>query len=228
MSVWKRLFLSIIAVSIFFYLNFNDYYVSASFNNLLNFSLLIFFTLGFIHLINITDGINGLVLSLFIYTCCYYILKGYENYEIFYQNFLILNIITLLIFLIPNFFGKCFLGNTGSYLIAIIISILYLELYKISILEYSDILIIFLIPLVDGLRVSFNRIINKTNPFIGDLSHIHHKIRGYFVLTLIYFALVFIPSIFNFFYKDFTILIAIISVILFFIFFPLLKKIKND
>ena len=95
------------------------------------------------HLINITDGINGLILSLFIYTCCYYILKGYENYDAFYQIFLILNITTLLIFLIPNFFGKCFLGNTGSYLIAIIISILYLELYKISILEYSDILIIF-------------------------------------------------------------------------------------
>lgn len=218
LKVWKRLVLATIVVSLFFYFNYKEYYVSSNFQNVSNYLLLIFFTLGFIHLVNITDGLNGLISSLFTYSCIYYFFKGFYDYDSFYQLFIISNITIFIIFLIPNFFGICFLGNTGAYLIAIITSILYLELYKISTLEYSDILLIYLIPLIDGLRVTVNRMLKKTSPFKGDLTHIHHKIRGNKFFTIIYFSLVFLPSIINYIYIDYTIYIGL-SFIFFFIIF---------
>ena len=222
LKVWKRLVLATIVVSLFFYFNYKEYYVSSNFQNVSNYLLLIFFTLGFIHLVNITDGLNGLISSLFTYSCIYYFFKGFYDYDSFYQLFIISNITIFIIFLIPNFFGICFLGNTGAYLIAIITSILYLELYKISAVEYSDILLIYLIPLVDSLRVTTRRILKKTSPFKGDLTHIHHKIRGNKILT-IYFSLVFLPSIINYIYIDYTLYIGI-SFIFFIIFFIYVER----
>ncbi len=224
LKVWKRLVLATTVVSLFYYFNYQEYYVSSSFLNIINFLLLIFFTLGFIHLVNITDGLNGLVSSLFLYSCIYYFLKGFDNYDMFYKFFIIINIFIFLIFIIPNFLGICFLGNTGAYLIAIVVSILYLELYKISVLEYSDILLIYLIPLVDGLRVTLNRIKNRRNPFKGDFSHLHHLVRNNKFHTLIFFLIVFYPSFINFFYSEFTIIIGVISILSFFLFLIYIKK----
>ena len=52
-NVIKRFFLALTFVSIFYFINSNDYYVSNLFSLELNFFLLCFFTLGFVHLINI-------------------------------------------------------------------------------------------------------------------------------------------------------------------------------
>ena len=212
-SVSKRLILSIFITLIFYYFNPNNYYVSNVFPLYLNIYFLCFFTLGFVHLTNITDGINGLVPLLFLYSLIYYLFKGYNSLNDFHLYLLLFSIIGITIYLIPNFIGFCFLGNIGSYLIAVILSMIYMELYIQGIVEYSDILLIFFIPLLDGLRVTINRLINKKNPFLGDFSHMHHAIRGNFIKSIAYFIIVFTPSIFNFFYKDFTIFIAAISFI---------------
>ena len=103
-----------------------------------------------------------------------------------------------------------------------------MELYSKSVLEYSDVLLIFYIPLIDGLRVTFTRVYKGINPFKGDLTHIHHLIRKNKFLIYFYFALVFIPSMINFFYKDFTILIALLSGIVFLTFYIFVNKINNN
>jgi len=212
-NVVKRFFLAAISVIFFYQINFNDYYISNLFNPEINFILLCFFTLGFIHLINITDGINGLVPLLFLYSLIYYFIKSYGEIDFQIELLIILSIIGISIYIIPNFFGFCFLGNIGSYLVAVITATIYMELYKINILEYSDIIMIFYIPLLDGLRVTLKRISNNKNPFQGDFSHLHHLIRGKPKWIFLYFTLIFLPSFFNFFYKDLTIIIAIIALI---------------
>ncbi len=226
LSVKKRIFYSLLITLIFFYINPNNYFVSESFNIYVNYFLLIFFTLGFIHLVNISDGINGLVPSLFLYSCIYYLLKGYPDLEVYFQILIIISVTSISIFIIPNFLGLCFLGNSGSYFVSILISLFYMELYSHEILEYSDILLIFYIPFIDGLRVTFKRIINKTNPFKGDLTHIHHLVRKDKIKTYLYFLQVFLPSFINFFFKDYTIFIAGVSFIVFFVFFMSVRKNK--
>jgi UDP-N-acetylmuramyl pentapeptide phosphotransferase/UDP-N-acetylglucosamine-1-phosphate transferase len=170
-------------------------------------------------LVNITDGINGLVPSMFLYSCFYYLLKGYSVLDPFFQFFIILSCLGMLIFLLPNFFGLCFLGNSGSYLVAIIISVFYTQLYMKQVVEYSDILLIFIIPLIDGLRVTIYRIINRKNPFIGDLTHIHHIIRSNKLMVFLYFIIVFLPSLVNFYFVDYTIYTGLISLFIYLIFY---------
>ena len=71
----------------------------------------------------------------------------------------------------PRYLFSC---NCGSYFISILISIFYMKLYSINLLEYSDILLIFYIPLIDGLRVTVTRVIEGKNlqrRFISLTSH---------------------------------------------------------
>lgn len=225
LNVFIRFLVSLFLVCIFYFYNPTFFFISKSFSYYLNFSLLIFFTLGFVHLVNITDGLNGLIPSIFIYSCLYYILKGFSEYSALYQFLSILSLAGMAIFIIPNFMGKCFLGNAGSYLVAIIITILYSQLYIKNILEYSDILLIFIIPLLDGIRVTTIRIFSKKNPFKGDLTHLHHIIRNNKRLVLTYYILVYLPSIINFWFKNFTIYIGLTSLISFIIFYKVTKKI---
>lgn len=221
LDVKKRIYLSIVIIGLFYFVNPSSIYVSLNFSYILNFILLIFFSLGFIHLVNITDGINGLVPSIFLYSCFYYLFKGYDYLDPFFQFLLILSCLGSLIFLLPNFFGVCFLGNCGSYLVAIVTSIFYTQLYIKQIVEYSDILLIFIIPLIDGLRISFNRILNRKNPFVGDYTHIHHIIRPKRLMVISYFLIVFLPSAINFYFTDYTIYIGLVTLIVYFVFYKL-------
>ena len=224
LDVSKRFFLSIFIIGFFYYINPSSIYISINFSFFLNYILLVIFTLGFIHLVNITDGINGLVPSIFFYSCFYYFFKGYFLLDPFFQFFLILSCLGISIFLLPNFFGFCFLGNSGSYLIAIIISIFYTQLYVNQVVEYSDILLIFLVPLIDGLRVTFKRILNQKNPFSGDYTHIHHMIRSKNIMIFTYYLIVFTPSILNFYFTDYTIYISIGAFIVYFFFYKYLAR----
>ena len=93
------------------------------------------------------------------------------------------------------------MGNIGSYSVAVIIATIYMELFKENILEYSDILMIFYVPILDGLRVTIRRILVMKSPFKGDFTHLHHLVRGKSKWVFIYFLIIFYPSFFNFFIK---------------------------
>lgn len=222
LKIFLRFIVSFIIALFFYYLTPKYFFVSINFPPFINFILIIFFTLGFIHLINITDGLNGFMPVIFFYTCLYFYFKGYAFLEPFFQFLLLLSILGISIFLIPNFFGYCFLGNSGSYSIAIILSVLYSHLFIKNILEYSDILLIFFIPFIDGLRVTIIRIYLKKNPFKGDFLHAHHLVKKNKLFIFLYFCIVLIPSVINFNFSNYSIYIGIISLIFYFLFLKLI------
>lgn len=152
----------------------------------------------FINSLNLLDGINGLAnLTVFLY--------------LFYLNFFInkdlaLVIIPLCILLLLNFFliyrGKYFLGNSGSLFLGIIVSLITIKLYNNSILKninaVEEIFILFAIPGFDMFRLFIERIINKKNPLLGDLKHLHHYLFFNYKLTkslLIYFSIICLPLV---------------------------------
>ncbi len=228
LSVHKRIFFSVL-ICFCFYRYFKDlFYISINFPDWLNLFLLIFLTLGFLHLINITDGINGLIITLYIYSLLYFSLRINFQFSFFQQNIILTSFILSPLFIWANFMGKCFMGNTGSYLVAIIVSLIYIEIFPSSKLEYSDILSIYLIPLIDGLRVSMLRILNKRNPFSGDLLHMHHIVKVKKEFIYLFFILVFTPSILNFFFKEFSILIFVIFFLIYCFFYKFLLKYKPN
>ena len=162
-------------------------------NKFINILLPIFCILVFINAFNFTDGINGLAsllgLSWFIYLGLKFNFL-IESYHIFF--------IFLLFFLVLNFTNKLYLGDSGNYIISIIIGFLLIVLNKkfVFSLYIEEILLMLLIPGLDLIRLFFIRIKKKRNPLKGDKNHLHHhlvKKVGLVKSLIIYLLLVNIP-----------------------------------
>lgn len=136
---------------------------------------------------NLIDGVNGLSGGLGLIACTFFgswfYLTGANSLSIL--SFALAG--SLLGFLFFNFHrGKIFMGDTGSMLIGFIISILaikFIENNRIPGVESSSFYVkaapgvaigVILIPLVDMLRLFFQRLINRRHPFSADRRHIHH------------------------------------------------------
>jgi len=98
------------------------------------------------------------------------------------------------IFIFFNIKNKIFLGDSGVYLSSSILSYILIRGYYISgILSPEIILIILLLPGIDMLRIFFERVLNKKNPFLGDRNHLHHLLQKKLSNTkIIFFFIIFL------------------------------------
>ena len=126
--------------------------------------------------LNLADGINGLAIGLIFFWLIYI--------NLIFENNLYLFINTILISLILSFYhnikGKHFLGDAGSLMLSSLIAFLIIYLYNKNINLPShknsaeNILILFIIPVIDMVRLFFERLINKKKPSTADKNHLHH------------------------------------------------------
>ena len=129
--------------------------------------------LSLINFMNMIDGKNGIMgfysISLFLY----FIFKGFEFY------FISLMISGIILFLIFNLRNKTYLGDGGTYLIAFVLSIFLIKGHNINkTLWAEEILILLLIPLLDMIRLIFERLVRGKHPFKGDFNHLHHLLAN--------------------------------------------------
>jgi UDP-GlcNAc:undecaprenyl-phosphate GlcNAc-1-phosphate transferase len=85
--------------------------------------------------------------------------------------------IPLLFFILLNFNGFAFMGNSGSFIISFLIGYILLKNYNSYIdprFSADQILLLLLYPVLDMLRLFFYRISKGKNPFLADRRHIHH------------------------------------------------------
>lgn len=129
----------------------------------------------FINAINMFDGINlqaGVycitIFSIFLFKDIYILLS-------------IILICTLILFLFYNFFNKTFLGDSGTNVLAFLISYILIKSYNIN-QEFTadEIFIILSFPGLDMFRLFMIRILKGKNPFNPDRNHIHHLIQKKF------------------------------------------------
>ena len=138
----------------------------------------------FYNSLNFADGLNGICLSLCLFWISYIMIFSGPN--IFY--FIIF--VSLIFTIIPNLFGKLFIGNTGVNFLSIIFSMIFIDLYNKNFLKFDEIIILTIIPCIDTIRVSIERFINKKSPFEPDKNHLHHL-----MIKLTNQSIVFIPYI---------------------------------
>ena len=153
----------------------------------------IFCIVVFLNAFNFTDGINGISTLLALSWFIYIFIKFPFLTEIYYFF-----LIFMFFFLILNFLNKSYLGDSGNYIISIILSYLILIINREmpESIYAEEILLLLLIPGIDLIRLFFQRIKNKKNPLIGDLNHFHHlllKKYSLFRSLVIYLLLVTLP-----------------------------------
>ena len=124
----------------------------------------------FVNAFNMFDGINSHAGLLAIIILLVLLFVGVKK-ELIYSL-----IIPLCLFLIFNFSGKMFLGNTGSLLISTILSLMLILSYKENRLFADEIVLLLIFPGLDMLRLFIARILQNKNPFSADTNHLHHLI----------------------------------------------------
>ncbi len=183
----------------------------------------IFCFLVFINAFNMFDGIN-LQSGLYALLILVSILFFYSN-----SLFVKILIISLIGFSYLNFKNKTFLGDSGSLLISFIISYLFIKLYNSNFIEYSDIIVLYMIvPGLDLIRLFILRIIEKKNPLTSDRNHLHHLLINNFSLKktlIIILLLISLPIVLNFF--DVSNLITILSTVFIYSFLVKFTSKKN-
>jgi UDP-GlcNAc:undecaprenyl-phosphate GlcNAc-1-phosphate transferase len=175
---------------------------------------------------NFSDGVNCVASSLGIFWIIFVIIKSEDYLNIYYQAILI----SLIIIFYLNYTKKIFLGNSGSSIYSLIISLILIQEYKKNNIFCDEILFILFLPGTDMARISIQRIISGNSAFLGDNNHLHHLMRLVITEKFIFLAYILISIapilIYNFLIKNFY-LTFIFSIAIYFLIYFYLTNIKN-
>lgn len=124
--------------------------------------------------INMTDGQDGLLISLATVWVLYMILYAPPPLI----GYLLVLLLGLLVILYFNCRGKLFLGDAGSFSLGIVVGLLAIYLYRheSSQLPLLSVLLLFLVPTVDCLRLIVDRLREGRAPWSADRDHLHHRL----------------------------------------------------
>ena len=181
----------------------------------------LFCILVFLNAFNMFDGIN---LQASIYSLSIFL---FLSFMVIQSYFIMIIIIFLIFYSILNYRNKSFLGDSGSLLLAFLISYIFIKLYNFGFIRFSDEIFIFMmIPGIDLIRLFFIRAIKKKNPLKPDKDHLHHLLILKFThgnSLLILHSMIIIPILLN--YNDISKLLIISTTIFFYSL--IIKFLKN-
>jgi UDP-N-acetylmuramyl pentapeptide phosphotransferase/UDP-N-acetylglucosamine-1-phosphate transferase len=155
-------------------------------NYLFNFKIIsILFTIFCILILingsNFLDGLNTLVIGYYSLVCFFLILLSYDFNLLINSNIKLLFIFLIVLFPF-NFFGKIYLGDSGSYLVAFFISFFVID-FSLKNSLVSPYLICFLLwyPAFENLFSIIRRLLSNNKADVADQHHLHQMIYNYFI-----------------------------------------------
>ena len=159
----------------------------------LMFSVLVI--VGMMNAFNMADGMNGLGPGLSLMWCVF--LLFYAPPEIL--PIIAIFAVCILVTLIFNLRGMLFLGNSGAYALGVAISVLTIYVYNTTMGDLrADVVVVwFIVPVVDCLRLMFMRVRENRSPLSPDTNHLHHHLQRMLpkqYALLFYWMLVAIPG----------------------------------
>ena len=151
--------------------------------------------LGLQNAVNMADGKNGLVIGIFM------IWTGFLLYcaPLELRPLLTVLLLSLSVTFTFNIRGRLFLGDAGSYSISILIGLLSIYVFNHSPVELpADLIVLwFLVPICDCIRLIVTRVSMGRTPFSADCSHFHHILydnMSWRYGLLLYFSLIAVPG----------------------------------
>jgi len=153
----------------------------------------VFCLLAFQNAVNLADGRNGLVGGVAIIWLLALLSYGWHP-----LTFAIASLtIGLFIALGANLGGRLFLGDAGTYGIGAFVGLATIWVHRSNIgLHTIDVVIMFMVPVLDMARLFVFRILRGRHPFSADHNHLHHYLDrsvGWTLGRKIYYALVASP-----------------------------------
>lgn len=129
---------------------------------------------GFSSAVNLTDGLNGLVLALIcIWSMCLAYLGTPELSEA-----ACLVGAACAVTLLYNMRGRLFLGDCGAFAIAFVIGLMAVRCHNSGRLSLETALVWFYLPVMDCLRLIPMRLWRGRSPFRPDREHFHYRLSA--------------------------------------------------
>lgn len=129
---------------------------------------------GLVNAVNMADGTDGLVGAMFaIWSVCLMLVTRETSAAM--SGALCAS---TSLFLAYNLRGKLFLGNCGSYGVTFALGLIGLLAHARGQLSLGTITVWFLLPVVDCLRLMFDRMRKGRSPFSPDRDHFHHRLEA--------------------------------------------------
>ena len=155
-----------------------NHYLSSNYISIL---FTIFCILILINGSNFLDGLNTLVIGYYSLVCFFLILLS-DNFYLSINHNINLLLIFLLVLSIFNFFGKIYLGDSGSYLIGFYISFFVID-FSLNNNLASPFLICFFLwyPAFENLFSILRRFFSKNKIDAADQYHLHQMIYNYLI-----------------------------------------------
>lgn len=181
--------------------------------------------IALINAINMADGKNGLVTGLCFGFSVILLVSARANLG---PVVAILTGTTLALFVF-NLRGRIFLGDGGSYGLAALIGLFSIYVYQRSDLLVSadQIGLMFMVLVGDMGRLMIARIRKGKSPFEPDRNHLHHLLQeqiGWQRGLLLYWCLVFLPTVTAIFLPQTTSIVIIFTIIVYLAIFYLLQR----
>jgi UDP-GlcNAc:undecaprenyl-phosphate/decaprenyl-phosphate GlcNAc-1-phosphate transferase len=151
---------------------------------------------GLQNAINMADGKNGLVVGLSLIWSALLWLHAPEHMRLLIEV-LVLGLAITFAF---NLAGRLFLGDGGTYTLGGLIGLLAIYCYVVGVprLTADTVMLWFLIPVLDCLRLIVSRLRQGRSPFSSDLNHLHHilaELMPWRWGLAVYLALVGVPAL---------------------------------
>lgn len=212
-----------------------------------NIFFVLFCLLVLINGFNFLDGINTLVIGNFL-TCLFFLYYVSTEFDLLLDFLLIEILISILIIIfIFNFFGKSFMGDSGTYSVSFLIGYICINFAYENFLIVSPYFIACLLwyPAIENLFSILRRLFTKNKLSRADNNHLHHYLylklkrnsffkNSLFLNTftgmLINIYIFFSAYVATFYYSHTKSLLTIFLINIFvylFIYFLLNKKIKS-
>ncbi len=132
---------------------------------------------------NFIDGLNGLLIGyyLLILSSIFYISFNNDYIFLLESNFLVSLFFSMVVIFIFNIFGKVYLGDSGSYLISVVLGAYLIKFYYLNtnISPYYIALILWY-PAFENLFSLIRRISKKKNISSPDNRHLHQLVFLFF------------------------------------------------
>ena len=151
---------------------------------------------GLQNAVNMADGKNGVVIGISLIWVA--LLALYAPGHL--QPLLAVFGAGLAITLAFNLRGKLFLGDSGTYGISAAIALIAIYTHNVAFTTFpaDAVALMFLIPVVDVLRLMGLRALQRRSPFRSDRNHLHHVLLGFLPAPqalAAHLALVGVPSL---------------------------------
>ncbi len=153
-----------------------------------SYAISLFVLAAIINAVNLIDGVDGLASGLGILTSLFFAIYFYLTGELAWAILAVCIIGSLVVFFGYNISSskhKIFMGDSGSLLLGYVITAFVFQFCEMNAYHMVDSIYqmnaapavaisVLAIPVIDTVRVSVTRILQKRSPFYPDKNHIHH------------------------------------------------------